>query len=95
MTRTFDADYYDDLLTHLAENVNDRAENLEYSAALWRSTRNFIPRLDQQVAERILDLSWTDPRDDHLEALEAEHDSGTRMRWRAFSVLIQDVDEYT
>lgn len=95
MTRTFDADYYDDLCSHLAQNVNDRAESLGYTEALWRSVKKFTPELDQNVAECILDASWTDPREDHLDALEGDETPEFRQRWKAFSVLVQDVDNFT
>lgn len=94
MTRTFDSDYYADLLTHLKENTETRAESMGYERALRRSCEKFCPELSPAVAKRILAISWTEPATEHLQAADPD-DEIDLLRARAFSVLVQDVHSWT
>jgi hypothetical protein len=91
-----DATEYDALVERLADDVvaalhDDDADDDD---ALWSAVGSFVPRMEADVCEAVLDHAAADPLDDLVGEVSAMRDSdeNERLRAEAFTVLLQDVN---
>ena len=80
----------DDALAALAgaEGPDDQED------ALWSAVGGFVPEMEREVCEAVLDHADATPMDDLVEEVAAMRDSddAERVRAEAFTVLLQDVN---
>jgi len=96
-----DATEYDALVERLADDVvaalhddGRRIDGADDDDALWSAVGSFVPEMEEDVCEAVLDHAAADPLDDLVGKVSAMRDSdeNERLRAEAFTVLLQDVN---
>ncbi|WP_323191375.1 hypothetical protein [Halostella sp. PRR32] len=97
-----DGSEYDALVDRLADRVigslrdedGRRIDGADDDDALWSAVGAFVPEMEADVCEAVLDNAAAEPLDDLVEEVAAmrESDENEQLRAEAFTVLLQDVN---